>query len=252
MRTKRTFRSAGGEPVSDRLLNHLLVGANPVTDTSLQSSELALALDGIGERILATRRHSSRRPPRRLTVALAFAGAALVLAAVAFGSMLTTHTGIFGAAGMTENDTTEFLRTDAPDFPPLVAKLVADIQFPPGDSATGRVQQYVQEYQPGSDGVPQLVQAVGVKSTVAHWAMCAWRGYWLQEHSSGNVAQQTLAAAALVKVASSDAVKKTDSWWPKYVALAKNEAQGSAAAPTDIPNWYAANCNELPKPWASK
>src|SRR4051794_21117858 len=116
---------------------------------------------------------------------------------------------------MTENDTTEFFRTDALDFPPLVAKLVADIPFPPGDSAERHVQRYVDQAQPGPDGVPQLVQAAGIEGTFSSWAMCAWRGYWLQEHARGNAAHAALAADGLATVASSDAVKKTDSWWPK-------------------------------------
>jgi hypothetical protein len=251
MRPRRTFRAVA-TPLPDRLLDQLLIGANPVADSAMRSSEVQLALDGIEGRILATERRSSRRPARKLTVALALAGAALVLAAVAFGSMLTTHTGVFAAAGMTENDTTEFLRTDAPDFPPLVAKLVDDIPFPPGDSAAGHVRQYVREYQPGPDGVPNLVQAAGVKGPFAHWAMCAWRGYWLHEHARAHAGQEAMAADRLASVASSDAVKKSDSWWPRYAALAQNEKRGSAVAPTDLTNWYAVNCTELPTPWASQ
>ena len=238
--------------MSGPLLDQLLVGSDPVAGADLRSPELALALDGVGERILATRPRAPRRAVKRLTVALAVAAAVLVVAAVALGSMLTTHTGIFGAAGMTENDTTEFLRTDAPDFPPLVARLVRGIPLPPGDSAELRVRRYVQEYQAGPDGHPQLVQAAGIKGTFSYWSMCAWRGYWLQEHAAGHTAQAAVAADSLANVASSAAVRKVDAWWPKYLALAQREQHGDAAAPSDLKNWYAANCAELPKPWASR
>jgi hypothetical protein len=251
MRSRRTSHAAT-ESISDRRFDRLLAASNPVADIALRAPGLQRALDAVGERITATPQRERRTVPRRLTVALAVAGATLAVAAVAFGSMLTTHTGFFGAAGMTENDTTEFLRTDAPDFPPLVAKLVGDIPFPPGDSAERHVQRYVNQAQPGVDGVPQLVQAAGIEGTFATWAMCAWRGYWLQEHARGNAAQATLAADSLATVASSDAVRKTDSWWPKYLALAENEQRGSAVAPTDLANWYAVNCADLPRPWASK
>jgi hypothetical protein len=251
MRPRRTSRAAT-ESFSDRQLDSLLAASNPVADSVLRAPALQFPLDAVGELIAATPQRAPRTVPRRLTVALAVAGATLVVAAVALGSMLTTHTGFFGAAGMTENDTSEFLRTDAPDFPPLVAKLVADIPFPPGDSAERHVRRYVDRAQPGADGVPQLVQAAGIEGTFASWAMCAWRGYWLQEHARGNVAHATLAADGLAAVASSDAVKKTDSWWPKYVALAESERRGIAVPPTDLANWYTVNCGDLPTPWASK
>jgi hypothetical protein len=219
----------------------LLAAADPVDESALRSSELAGALDALGGRITAAERRPRRRY-RRGAVALAFAAVVFLTAAIAFGRMLTTHTGFFPSKPGTENDTTELLRTDAPDFPPLVAKLVRDIPFPPGDSALSRVGTYVREKQPGPDGIPETVQAAGIRGTFSLWAVCAWRGYWLREHEAGHRAHEALAAAGLAEVASSEAEKKTDSFWPIYLGVARSEAAGSAAAPRDFQAFYRVNC----------
>jgi hypothetical protein len=241
-----TGSSHSGGRLADRLRD-----ANPVVEGWLQSAAVEVAFEGLGERIVAGEpRHRRRRS--RVAVSLAFAAAMLITAAVAFGAMLTTHTGFFPAVAGTENDTSEFLRTDAPDFPQLVVSLVKGIPYPPGDSAVSHVAQYVRQVQAGPDGVPMTVQAAGIKGWFGHRAMCAWRGYWLEAHANGDTAKASLAADELKAVAASDAVAKSDSWWPKYVALAENETKGESAAPADLANWYRVNCSSFSTPWAGK
>jgi hypothetical protein len=225
--------------------------ANPVVEGWLESAAVEVAFEGLGERIVVSRPRSGRRRGRAAVV-VAFAAVMLVTAAVALGAMFTTHTGFFPSVAGTENDTSEFLRTDAPDFPPLVVSLVKSIPYPPGDSAVSHVAQYVRQVQAGPDGVPMTVQAAGIKGWFGHRAMCAWRGYWLEAHANGDPAKATLAADKLKAVAASDAVAKSDSWWPKYVALAASEARGDAAAPADLANWYRVNCSSFSTPWAGK
>src|SRR5919204_845131 len=99
-----------------------LRAANRFSEGALVSGALSHALDLLGDELRSVERRT-RRPPLRV-VALAFAAIALVVTAVALGRMLTTHTGFFPSKPGTENDTSELLRTDASDFPPLVAKLV--------------------------------------------------------------------------------------------------------------------------------
>jgi hypothetical protein len=214
--------------------------ANPVSEIALASADLVRALDLLGDEVRAVDRARAR--PRRGFVALAFAVVALVITAVALGRLLTAHTGFFPAKPGTENDTSEFLRTDAPDFPPLVAKLVRDIPFPPGDSALSRVATYVGERQPGPDGVPETVQAAGIKGTFSLWAVCAWRGYWLREHSLGSRDGEAAGAAGLAEVASSQALRKTDSAWPLYLRVARAEAAGTATAPPEFEGFYRVTC----------
>lgn len=244
---RHTRSSSYGPGSGGRSAEQLLVAANPVSPTSLESAEVTFAFDRLGERIVRSRPGLAHQRRGRLTVALSFAAVALVAATVAAGAMITTHTGFFPKTAGTENDTSEFLRTDAPDFAPLVHKLAQDIAFPPGYSRDTYIERYLNEptLKPDANGVASTVQAAGVRGTIGFFSLCAWRGYWLNAHANGNTAAQAVGAAGLQQVASSDAVRKSDNWWPKYVALAQNEARGDAASSPELQRWYAVNCGGL-------
>jgi hypothetical protein len=232
---------------SPRPIEQLLAAANPVSLPALESKELAAAFDRLGERLVATAAPVSKRHHRGLATAVICAAVVLALAAVATGAMVTTHTGFFPKVAGTENDTSEFLRTDAPDFPPLVRRLVRDIPFPPGYSREAYISHYLNEptMKPDANGVPNTVQAAGVRGSIGFFSLCAWRGYWLRAHAGRDAAAEAIGAAGLLQVASSEAVKRSDSWWPKYVALARNETRGDASWPPRLEQWYAVNCTVL-------
>jgi hypothetical protein len=96
------------------------------------------------------------------------------------------------------------------------------------------------------------VQAAGIKGTFSLWAVCAWRGYWLQEYRLGDREQEAAAARGLAEVASSTAGRKTDSAWRLYLGIARSEAAGDSSAPKDFEDFYRVNCSGQPKPWASR
>jgi hypothetical protein len=56
--------------------------------------------------------------------------------------------------------------------------------------------------------------------------------------------------AGLEQVASSDAIKKVDVEWPRYLAAARAEAADAPSAESALAVFYHANCLSLPKPWA--
>jgi hypothetical protein len=253
MTPNRTPKLVSGAARGDAL-DKLVVSANPLTDHALHAANLGPAFDRLGENIVAStrRRPQTSRPYRRRASFVVALAAALLVVTAALGGMYTTHTGFFPPTAGTENDTSEFLRTDAPDFPPLVTRLVKGIPFPPGDSAVSRVATYVQQRQPGADGVANTVQAAGVQNTFSGLAVCAWRGYWLQEHAAGDRDKQALAASGLRDVATSDVVKKWDSFAPTYLSVANSEAAGDASASTNFENFYRVECARQPQPWATK
>jgi len=164
MTHKRIFSDARGKHSAGRLTS-MLAAANPVVETALASTDVDFALDLIGERIIAGGTSRQRDRSGRIRVAVVFAAAAFVVTTVAFGAMLTTHTGIFPKAAGTENDTSELLRTDAADFPALVAKLTQDVVFPPGYSRQAYLDRYLNEpsHKPDKNGVYNTVQAAGVQ-----------------------------------------------------------------------------------------
>jgi hypothetical protein len=245
MKRFRAFTSRDDNAPND-VRKRLLVNANPITDAVVQAAGLTEAFGALGARILSAERSRARRviwrPTRRLVVIGLALLAMLAATGVGLGEMITTHTGFFPDKPGTENDTSEYLRTDAPDFPPLVRKLVKGIPFPPGDSALSRVPLYVSHLQPGPDGIPNNVQAIGIQGHFSLLAVCAWRGYWLDAYKTGDKAAQTLGADRLARVAASDAMKKTDSWWSLYLEVARTEAKGSPSAPRDFTTFYRVNC----------
>ncbi|MGA9761931.1 MAG: hypothetical protein WBQ14_05870 [Gaiellaceae bacterium] len=250
MKRLRTSKSRSNVALND-VSNELLAKASPITDTAIGAAGLTHAFEALAGNILAAESRSGRRaigrPTRRFAVIGLGLVAMLAVAGLGLGGMITTHTGFFPEKPGTENDTSEYLRTDAPDFPPLVRKLVKDIPYPPGDSALSRVSLYVRRFQPGPDGIPNTVQAAGIKGQFSFWAVCAWRGYWIDAYKNGDVAAQKLGADGLARVATSDAMKKTDSWWPRFLDVARAEAKGDPVGPvlpgnTHFDDFYRLNC----------
>ena len=250
-RSRSTVNASSGEHVRRRL-----AALNPVDELALASAELDLALDGMGETIVAARRRQHRSPVRRVTIGIALAVVALIATAVAAGGIITTHTGIFPSFGGTEGDTSELLRTDAPGFPALVARLTQNIAFPPGYDKQAYLARYVDEpsHKLSRDGVYDTVQAAGIENTITFWSVCAWRGDWLTAHTERNATLQATAVAGLQNVVdSSDVIKKWDSFWPHYLELAANEKAGSAALPTALaPGFDTVSCGDLERLGAAR
>ena len=247
MKRFRTSKS-GSETALNDVPDELLAKANPITDAVLRAAGLTHAFEALAGNILAAESRGERkaigRPTRRLAVIGLGLVAMLAVAGIGLGGMITTHTGFFPEKPGTENDTSEYLRTDAPDFPPLVEKLVKDIPFPPGDSAISRVPLYIHRLQPGADGIPITVQAIGIQGHFSLLSVCAWRGYWLDAYKNGDKTAQASGADGLARVASSNAMKKTDSWWSLYLQVAHNETAGDPSASRNFNDFYRVSCRE--------
>lgn len=250
LRTKGTDSAAG-----DDALDRLMAEANPVADDEFAAEHLVESFDRLEQQIVTSPRSRRRgRPRRRGGIVVVLAAASLITSA-ALGGMYTTHTGFFPSKAGTENDTSEFLDTGAPDFPPLVRKFVKDIPFPPGDSAVSRIPRYLAQFKAlkaRDHGVGTVVQAAGITGQFSFQAICAWRGYFLYVHAKGDVAKQAMAADRLAQVASSGFEKKVDSFWPVYLAAAKREAAGDPTTSAKFAIFYKVNCTGLPQPWAGK
>jgi hypothetical protein len=169
-------------------------------------------------------------------------GLVVVGGGAAAATWSSTFTGIFGAGGQSENDTTEFLDVSAPDFAAVALQLGADIPFPPGDSAAAYVPIVF-----GSDG---LVQVSGVRMTLALDAVCAWSGVWLQATAAGDAAQSHAAATVLGEAASWPAIADHDGGG---VVVSLQRVADAAAAGDDGPvrEHWEANCTSLPTAWAT-
>jgi hypothetical protein len=121
----------------------------------------------------------ARPKRRRLLIVLAAVAAGLTGVggvAVATGG---THTGLFGLPGATENDTSEYLDLNAPDFRDAALQYASGFDYAPGYSA----QMYLglldprhmdAETAPELRGRGYIMQVTGVRGSGLTWAFCSW------------------------------------------------------------------------------
>jgi hypothetical protein len=185
-------------------VDRLVIGANPVPSLAavIGSQQLA-ALDSMRQAILAQPR-AGRHLSARLKIATALLAAAFVIAGTtAATNWVRVHTGMFGASGMTENDTSEWLRQDSPEILALVDRFTLDYELPPGGS-------WIQVKKRWPTKEPSYVQVTGVEAAVAGEAMCQWQGYWLASYVSGDLSGQQAALRVLDAAPDWPIVRKTD------------------------------------------
>jgi hypothetical protein len=90
---------------------------------------------------------------------------------------------------MTENDTSEFLRTNGREMPALMDEIARDYPLPPGGS-------YDTAKQHLTGGEPGLIQRAGVEQAIAYSSICQWTGAWL----TGDAALRRAATRVLERV----------------------------------------------------
>ena len=201
--------------------------ADPLGDDAIAGPVLDLVLAELARSIIAepdgaqadVARSSGRRVPggrrRRLSSRVSRPGRVVLIAvsvvslsataAVAYNA--TAHTGFFGHPGQTENDTSEFLNTSAPDFPAILRTLVpTEIALPPDASWEPAIQRQI-AFGQGDRG---LQQATGLRGTLALYAYCSWVGHWLDVQAAGDRAAAADAVAGIARIPESPVVAKID------------------------------------------
>ncbi|KPM53404.1 hypothetical protein ACG83_22055 [Frankia sp. R43] len=177
-----------------------------------------IATEPIGAGRIGAGRIGARE--RRVVVAALVAVALLGTAAFTFGNDLIARTGMFGSPGMTENDTSEWLNTGAPDFRKVMESLQpADIPLPAGRSWQPVIEQQVANGQ----REPGLMQVTGVRSTFALYAVCVWYGEWI----AGRQADDSGRVGRALEVMSGTAS------WPIFVAIDGGGIRDSLRAAAD-------------------
>jgi len=147
---------------------------DPARGLDTAEPRLAAALDGLGAAIAASPRPAARARRRfRIGFAGIAVAAVLATAGTATAEWLSIHTGLFGDPGMTENDTSEFLRTNGAEMPALFDSIARHYTLPPGGSWDAAKQRFV-------GGEPGLIQRAGVEQAVAYESICQWTGAWLE------------------------------------------------------------------------
>ncbi|MCU1589612.1 MAG: hypothetical protein JWP11_868 [Frankiales bacterium] len=132
--------------------------------------------EGLLAAVRQIRPASSRR--RRFVAIGAVSAAVMGIGGVAVATG-GSHTGLFGLPGATENDTSEYLDLNAPDFRDVALRYTSGFDYAPGYSA----QMYLGLLDPrrmDADTAPELrgrgyvMQVTGVRGSGLSWAFCSW------------------------------------------------------------------------------
>jgi hypothetical protein len=212
--------------------------ADPAGAYDLLDPGVAAALADVARAAVpAPRARKTRaRLRRRRVVALLAAGAVLAAASAAGASWLGAHTGIFGQPGLTENDTSEFLRIGSPEMAAIARDYGRDYPLPPGGSYDPAIAQLVH-----GEG---LIQATGVRSLVAMASACQWEREWLRAHVASQARRARRAEAVLSRVPHWRVVRATDGGgiveW--HMRIARSARLGAAGL---IRRDLAINCEAL-------
>ncbi|MEU4553499.1 hypothetical protein [Micromonospora violae] len=151
--------------------------------------------------------HGAARRWQWMAAATGVLAALLIIPTTAFGYVTPAPTGEYGSPGYTENDTSEYLRTDGVDFREVVRELrPAEVQVPPGYSFASDINEFVA----GLGTEPGVIQVTAVRGNYAAWAACAWKAEWLAARVAHDEPRSATAAAVLREVPTWPLVVQTD------------------------------------------
>ena len=173
----------------DRLLRTADPGLGP---------DVTALVDEIGQAVMVAYpvRSTARRGRRWSVAAVVGVVVALLTAttAVAYTAVVSARTGEYGRAGNTENDTSEWLRSDGDDFRTVVEELrPTEVPLPAGFSYAADLDAFVES----TTDEPVRIQVTGVRSSYAYWAVCAWEREWLAARAVGDEPRRAAATAIL-------------------------------------------------------
>jgi hypothetical protein len=136
---------------------------------------------------------------------------------------------------MTESDTSEWLREDAPDIVGVVDGFTAKYTLPPGGSWSGLRSTYPK---PAGSG---LIQRTGIEGEVSFDAYCQWQHYWIVGYDTQDAAKLAAAQAYLDEYPTLPITMKTSdpsaiAEWQQIAEFARTNQAGP------LERLYALNC----------
>lgn len=171
-----------------------LVRSDRMGAVDLSAPRVQAALDAMGRHISegGDRGVIARLRRRNTVIGGVVAAALLAVGTPAAAQWVGLHTGLFGSADSTENDSSEFLDTGSPELGPYLDKLATKYPLPPGGS--------FEETKSNAARNRAHVQRAGLEGMIASSAQCQWMRWWLDGHTAGDRGKLTAAAKALKEV----------------------------------------------------
>lgn len=185
-------------------IDRRVAASDPVWPEFARDPAVLVALDRLGDAIASAPR-SARRVSWSRRRRLAVLVTALMLAiggSAGAAGWLGAHTGIFGDPGLTESDTSEFLRLGSPELRDIALRHGRVFPLPPGGSYEPAISQLTS----GSG----LMQATGVRRLIATASACQWEVEWLTATRAADSARAARAVRVLARVPGWDVLRATD------------------------------------------
>jgi hypothetical protein len=206
----------------DRWVESVVAETATITDPELAQMELTQGFDDVLAQILESDAEGVIRPLRRRRMprkaaTLAIAGVIVASAGAAAAVKGGALTGLFGASGMTENDSSEYVNIAAPNFPALAHQLgdqlrSEGLRFAPGINADQMVDTLVKETQlmvsrqeRGNSAAAKatrqhgsFMDVTGVKGRIAGLAQCTWQQSWIQAYQASDAPGKVTAINGLI------------------------------------------------------
>jgi hypothetical protein len=181
-----------------------LAASDPLRPEVMRDPQVLAALDRLDDAIASTPRPVRRASwSRRRRLALLATGLMLAVGGSAGAAgWLPAHTGIFGDPGLTESDTSEFLRLGSPELRDIALREARAFPLPSGGSYEPAIAQLTS----GSG----LMQATGVRRLMATASACQWEAEWLAATRAHDSARATRAVRVLARVPRWDVLRATD------------------------------------------
>lgn len=191
------------------------------TPETLTAASVALASEVVDADRLAQARARSTR--RRRRIGFAAVAASLAVPATAWASYhFAAQSGWFGAPGMTENDTSEWINVCAADFPDYFATLPRPTDAAPEGLTWAQIgTRIVEQKRIGNAkdcaGAGVMEQSTGLKSSYYLYAENVWTCRAVAAHRSGDDAAfraNAASAATMMDRLSAMGIYGDDNWKP--------------------------------------
>ena len=206
------------------------VDASWAAEASAQIAAAVVAAD----RGASLRRRRTRRRTRLVALALS---AAVVVPTGAWAAGFLAQTGLFGAPGQTENDTSEFIDVCASDFPAYYATLPVPNSAPPAGLTWPQIRTFVvtRMASTNASSCPSpgaVMQRTGLLSQPLFVAQSVYACRALQAHRDGNdaaVRENLQGVADMFDAQEALGVLGDRAWVPWRDAAARGEFAGVQA-----------------------
>jgi hypothetical protein len=236
-----------------RDIDRAVAAANPVPQAVVDAHPLHGADGILADAILASPDvRSPGRPYSHRSRSRAGRGAIAVVAALALTAAgwatVRARTGYFGGGSGHEEGSGEFVRLDAPDAGPLVDRIGAGIELPPGATFDRWKERMLHDGADGSRSPGVTMTESGIVTSLSFDAACQWTAYWLDAYRAGDPTGMARSEPVLRAIPGWAAIAAGDPTGGVRVLLRRRASGAAAHDPAVFLTEFTTNCPSVASP----